>query len=147
MYLYVYLQLLVFYPSWYCPLGTGVEFYGQNPLSVSVTKVICRQFLITWRKILISSKLKSNFESSTWTVEVIRTRFPFPGYWIFWEITKKIWNTDEIWEVMLWLRLHWLFHVCFGEIRFLKWHDLINSWFLGTLKEFSSLPLFKLFFS
>ena len=27
----------------------------------------------------MSSKLKFNFESSTWTVEVIRTRSPCPG--------------------------------------------------------------------
>ena len=47
------------------------------------------------------------------------------------------------------IRLHWLFHMGFGEIRFLKWHDVINSnsWFLAILKEFSGLPLFKLFFS
>ena len=59
----------------------GVGFFllnGQNPLSA--TKVICRQSLKTWRKwVLVSSKLKFNFESSTWTVEVIITRFPCPG--------------------------------------------------------------------
>ena len=37
----------------------------------------------------------------------------------------------------------------YGEIRFLKWYDVINSnsWFLAILKEFSGLPLFKLIFS
>ena len=59
----------------------GVGFFllnGQNPLSA--TKVICWYSLKTWRKwVLISSKLKFNFESSTWTVEVILTRSPCPG--------------------------------------------------------------------
>ena len=34
----------------------------------------------------------------------------------------------------------------FGEIRFLKGHDVINSnsWFLVTLKELSGLLLFRL---
>ena len=44
------------------------------------------------------------------------------------------------------IRLHWLFHVSFAEIRFLKLHDVTNSnsWFLAILKEFSGMPLFKL---
>ena len=46
------------------------------------------------------------------------------------------------------IRLHWLFHASFEEIRFLKWRDVINSnsWFLAILKEFSEgLPLFTFF--
>ena len=42
------------------------------------------------------------------------------------------------------IKLHWLFHAGFGEIRFLKWRDVINSnsWFLAILKRFSEgLPL------
>ena len=41
------------------------------------------------------------------------------------------------------IRLHWLFHMGFEEIRFLKWHDVINSnyWFLAILREFSGLLL------
>ena len=41
------------------------------------------------------------------------------------------------------IRLHWLFHMGFGEIRFLKWYDVINSnsWFLAILREFSGLLL------
>ena len=42
------------------------------------------------------------------------------------------------------IRLHWLFHMGFEEIRLLKWHDVINSnsWLLAILKikEFSGLP-------
>ena len=59
----------------------------------------------------------------------------------------------EVWAVMVSLqfkflqgiRLRWMFHV--GEIRFLKWRDVINSnpWFLAILKGFSEgLSLFKL---
>ena len=46
------------------------------------------------------------------------------------------------------IRLHWLFHVGFGEIRFFKWHDVINSnsGLLANIKEFSGLALFKLIF-
>ena len=43
----------------------------------------------------------------------------------------------------------WLFHASFGEIRFLKWRDVINSIFsfLAISKEFSErLPVFKLIF-
>ena len=45
------------------------------------------------------------------------------------------------------IRLHWLFHKGFGEIRFWKWLDVIisNSWFLEILKGFSEgLPLLNL---
>ena len=37
------------------------------------------------------------------------------------------------------IRLHWLFHAGFGEIRLLKWYDVIisNSWFLAISKGFS----------
>ena len=36
-------------------------------------------------------------------------------------------------------KFHWLLHAGFGEIRFLKWRDVINSssWLLLILKEFS----------
>ena len=47
------------------------------------------------------------------------------------------------------LEKFWLFHVGFGEIRPLKWSDVINSnsWFWAILQGFSEgLPLFKLFF-
>ena len=44
--------------------------------------------------VLSSSKLKFNFESSTWTVEVIRATSHVQVYWIFWEIFKK---KTEIW--------------------------------------------------
>ena len=131
---------------------------GQN--SLSMTKVICRQSLKTCRKqVLTSSKLKFNFESSTWTVEVIRTRFPCPGLLDFLRNIYFFLKKSEIWakygqwcyrfKFLEEIRLHWLFHVGFGEIRFLKWHDVINSnsWFLAMLKNFSGLPLlFKLIF-
>ena len=95
---------------------------GQNPLSV--TKVICRHFLKSWRKwVLISSNLK---KISPYIY----------GQWCYrFEILEEI-------------RLHWLFYVGFGEIRILKWHDVMNSnfWFLAILKEFSGLSLFKLIF-
>ena len=48
------------------------------------------------------------------------------------------------------IRLHWLFHAGFREIRFLKWCGVINSnsWFLATLKGFSfrmfAFTVFKL---
>ena len=123
--------------------------------SLSMTKVICALKL----EEKSSLKLKFNFESSTWTVEVIRTRFPCPGLLEFLRnlfFLKK--NLKYGWSSMgngcyrfkflEEIRLHWLFHVGFGEIRFLKWHDVINSnsWFLAILKEFSGLPLFKLIF-
>ena len=46
------------------------------------------------------------------------------------------------------IRLHWLFHVGFGEIRFIKRHDVINSnsWFWAILREFSGFLLFMLIF-
>ena len=107
--------------------------------------------------VLISSKLKFNFESSIWTVEVIRTRFSCPSLLDFLKnrfVFKKMWNMDEIWAVMLSLhfkfleesRLYWHFYACFREITFLKWRDVINSnsWFMAILKGFSGLPLFKL---
>ena len=113
-----------------------------------------------WRKLFVDSslKLKFNFESSTWTVEVTRTRFPCPGLLDFLRnlfFLKK--KKSEIWEKygqwcycfkFLEIRLHWLLHVDFGEIRFLKWRDVINSnsrfW---AIKGFSEgLPLFKLIF-
>ena len=37
----------------------------------------------------MSPKLKFNFESSTWTVEVIRTRFPYPDLLDFLRNHKK----------------------------------------------------------
>ena len=127
---------------------------GQNPLSM--TKVICRQSLKTWRKqLLLSSKLKFNFESSTWTVEVIRTRFPCPGLLdflrnLFFNLKYERSMDSECYRFKFLeeIRLHWLFRVGFGEISFLKWHDVIisNSWFLAILKEFSGLSLFKLIF-
>ena len=44
-------------------------------------------------------------------------------------------------------RLHWMSHASFGETRFLKWCDVINSnsWFLIILKGFS-FRAFKLIF-
>ena len=42
------------------------------------------------KKVLISWNLKFNFESSTWTVEVIRDLDSHAQvYWIFWEIICK----------------------------------------------------------
>ena len=63
----------------------------------------------------------------------------------------KVWAVDDAirFKFLEGIRLHWLFHVGFGEIRFLKWRDVINSssWFLAILKGFSKgLPLFKLIF-
>ena len=53
----------------------------------------------------------------------------------------------EVWAMMLSLhlkylkgiKLHRLFHAGFGEIRYLKWRDIINSnsRFLAILKGFS----------
>ena len=66
---------------------------------------------------------------------------------------SEIWAKYRQWcyrfEFLEEIRLHWLFHVSFGEIRFLKWHGVINSnsWLLAILKEFSSLPLFKRIFT
>ena len=136
---------LVFYPSWYYPLGTGSRFFlfsGQNPLSVM--KVICQQSLKTWRKeVLIPPKLKFIFKSSTWIVEVIELDSHVLVYWILWAKYGQWCYRFKFFEE---IRLHWLFNVGFGEIRFLKWHYVTNSnsWFLAILKEFSGLPLFKL---
>ena len=133
-------------------------FNRKNPLSV--TKVICRQSLKTWRQwVLTSSKLKFNFESSTWSVEVIRTRFPCPGLL---DLLKNLFlkkKKSEIWvKYAQWcyrfkfveaIRLHWLSHVGFGESRFLNWCNQVinsNSWFLAILKETLGLLFFKLIF-
>ena len=147
--------MLVFYPAWYCPLetrrgGRGL-LNGKNPLSV--TKIICRQSLDENKFLPISSKLKFNFESSNSTVEVIRTRFPCPGLLhflrnLFFKKTLKYGHGQWCYRFKFLekTRLHWLFHVDFREIRFLKQHDVINSnsWLLAILKEFSGLPLVKL---
>ena len=44
------------------------------------------------------------------------------------------------------IRLYWLFHVGFGEIKFLKWCDVINSnsWFLAILKDFQKVCLYSI---
>ena len=67
-------------------------------------------------------------------------------------------NKSEIWaKYGLWcyhfkfleeIRLHWLFHRGFGEIRFLKWHDVINSnyWFLAILRVFRFVFIQSIFF-
>ena len=117
---------------------------GQNPLSVM--KVICQQSLKTWRKeALIPPKLKFIFKSSTWTVEVIELDSHVHVCWILWAKYGQWCYRFKFFEE---IRLHWLFNVGFGEIRFLKSHDVINSnsWFLAILKEFSGLSLFNLIF-
>ena len=97
---------------------------GKNPLSV--TKIICRQYLDENKFLPISSKLKFNFESSNWIVEVIRTRFPCPGLLHFLRnpFLKNPLNGHGQWcycfKFLEKTRLHWLFHVDFREIRFLK---------------------------
>ena len=67
--------------------------------------------------------------------------------------TSLFLKKSEIWEKIMGpvkyyrfkflegIRLHWLYHTNFGEIRFLKWFDAINSnsWFLAILKGFNSL--------
>ena len=102
--------------------------------------------------------MKFNFESTIWTVDVIRTRFQCPGLLDFLRIFfLKKQKTSEIWsKYCQWcyrftylegIRLQWLFHAGFGEMKFLKLRDVINSnsWFLAMLKGFSEgLPLFKL---
>ena len=101
----------------------------QNPLSM--TEVICRQTLKTFIKlVLTSSELKFNFESSNFNVEVLRTRFPCQGLLDFLRILfflkkSEIWAKYGQWcycfKFLEEIRLHWLFHVGFGEIRFLIW--------------------------
>ena len=66
---------------------------------------------------------------------------------------KEIWTKYGQWryrfKFLKGIRLYWLFHVDFGEIRFLKWCDVINSnsCFLTILNGFSEgLLLFKLNF-
>ena len=92
-----------------------------------------------------------NFDSSTWTVDVIRTRFPCPGllnFLINLFFKKKNLKYGQIngqWcyrfkfleVIRLQCHWQWLFHVDFGEISLLKWHDEINSnsWILAILKE------------
>ena len=158
---------LAVYPSWYCPLRTGGGFFLLNEQNLlSMAKVIFRYSLKTWRKLYSSYiiKVEVDFESSTWTVEVIRTRFPCPGLLdflrnLFFKKKKKseIWGKYGQWcyrfKLLEGIRLQchwqWLFDVDFGEIRLLKWHDEIisNSWFLAILKEFSEgLPLLKLIY-
>ena len=56
-----------------------------NPFSM--TKVICWKSLKIWQKqVLTSSKVKFNFESLTWTAEVITNGSHVQVFWIFWEI-------------------------------------------------------------
>ena len=148
---------LAVYPSWYCPLRTGGGFFLLNEQNLlSMAKVIFRYSLKTWRKLYSSYiiKVEVDFESSTWTVEVIRTRFPCPGLLDFLgnPFFKKIWNMGKVYmgsrcyrfEFLEEIRLYLLFHVNFGEIRFLKWHDVINSnsWFWAILKGFSEVCLY-----
>ena len=99
-----------------------------------------------------------NFESLTWTVEVFRTRFRCPSLLDFLRnlfLKKyKIWVKCAMSSDAITLNFSkelnftdWLSHTGFGEIRFLKWRDVVNSnsWFLAIWKEFSEgLPLFKL---
>ena len=70
-------------------------------------------------------------------------------------LQRKVWNMGKVcygqwcccFKFLKGNRLHWLFHASFGDIRFLKWCDVINSisWFLTILKGFSEiLPLIKL---
>ena len=50
----------------------------------------------------------------------------------------EVWAVDAIaLNFLKKIRLYWIFHVGFVEIRFLKWHDLINSnsWFFGNIKR------------
>ena len=118
-----------------------------------------RNKLKTWRKlVLISSKSKFSFECSIWTVEVIRTRFQCP-YLLDFLRNQFFLKKSEIWakygqwcyrlKSLEGIRLYSVIHAGFGEIRFLKLRDVINSnsWFLGILNEFSEgLRLFKLIF-
>ena len=112
----------------YFPLGTGF-FWGffllnrQNPWSV-MTKVICRHSPL---------KLETSFF-------IIKVKVQQYG----WSMGSECYR----FKFLEGIRLHWLFYVGLGEIRFLKWHNVIssNSWFLAILKEFSGLPLFKLIF-
>ena len=96
-----------------------------------------------------SSTLKVQLEQ----LEVVRTQFSSPGLVVFWGIfffKKK----SEIWSIYgrsdaialnFLKKLHWLFHVGFGEIRFLKWHDVsIQSLGFWQYQKLSGLPLFQL---
>ena len=67
---------------------------------------------------------------------------------------KKIWNIAQqsvgsdapsLYKFLKGIRLHWLFHAGFGEIRFLKWRDVTNSnsWFLAILNGFSDFPFIQ----
>ena len=109
-----------------------------------------------------------NFQSSTWTDEVIRTRFPCPGLLdflinLFLKKKSAIWAKYEQWHYRFKFldrsKLHWPFHGFwnfngilfhgFWKIRFLKWRHVnnSNSWFLAMLNGFSEgLPLFKIIF-
>ena len=120
----------------------GWDFLLNRQNTLSVTKIICRQSLKIWKKqVLMSSKLRFNFESSAWTVEIIRTRFSCPFLLDFLKNLFFLKNlnygrsmgSDAI-ALNFFNKLDStkLFHVGFGEIRFLKWHDVINSksWFL-----------------
>ena len=97
-----------------------------------------------------------NFDSSTWTVVVIRTRFPCPGLlnflinlflFIYFFLNLNYGQINGQWcyhfkfleVIRLQCHWQWLFHVDFREISLLKWHDEINSnsWILAILKEFS----------
>ena len=104
-----------------------------------------------WKKlVLISSKLKFNFQSSAWTVEVMRTRFPCPGLQDFLrnlylkKILKYGWSMGSDAIALKFLervRPYWLFHVGFEEIGFLKSRIAINSnpWFLAILRAHSNV--------
>ena len=86
---------------------------------------------------------------------VLELDFHVQVHWIFEKILKKnlkygqSMGSDAIVFNFLKKLDSRLVHVGFKEIIFLKSHDVINSnsWFLAILKEFSCLPLFKLFFS
>ena len=77
-------------------------------------------------------------------VEVSRRRFPCPGLLDFprnpfFKRKSEIWENYGQWcyhfKFFEEIKLYWLFHVAFGKIRFLNWHDVINSnsWFLAIL--------------
>ena len=74
-------------------------------------------------KLKLEENLKFNFQSSTWTVEAFRTRFPCPEMWKIFSFLKKIviWAQYGQLSISQRIRLDWLLHAGFGEISFLKW--------------------------
>ena len=114
-----------------------------------------------WHKLFIDSPLKleenkflyyqrwsSTLEVQLEQLKQLKADSHAQVYWIFREIWPKYGQWCYRFKFLQEIRLHWLL-VGFGEIRFLKWHDVINSnsWFLAILKDFSDLPLlFKLIF-